>query len=238
MRAIALDFEHAQLSARGLPFQLEARSQRGETLPCLIEILVVLLGLDGCEHLVLQHFELEVRHFVRGLLAFAVVFHAAGLVLGPFLGDLLDEIVVFRGLLERELVLVLSIEFGEDIAARDMAARKGEVGDDQGLPAAAGLKGRHDHVGTRGLGEARDAQGAHEFARAEWMPAALRGLGEGRRGAPGGCGAPGEPDRGADETHSQRSAADALREQSRSRTRPVGFGDGWERHESSRFCAV
>ena len=131
VRAIALDLEHAQLGARGLALQIEAGAQRGETLPRLVEILVVLLGLDGGEHLVLQHLELEVRHLVGGLLTLALVLDAGRLVLGALLRDLLHEIAVFRGLLEGSLSWFWPIELHEHVAARDVAARRGEAGDDQ-----------------------------------------------------------------------------------------------------------
>ena len=137
VRAIALDFEHAQLGARGLPLQIEARPQGGETLARLIEILVVLLGLDRREHLVLQHLQLEVRHLVRGLLTLALVLDPRRFVLGPLLRDLLDEVAILRGLLEGQLVLVLPIELHQHLTTRDVRARTDEARDDQGCAPAA-----------------------------------------------------------------------------------------------------
>ena len=116
LRAIALDLEDAELRTVGLAFQVEACAERGQPLPRLVEILVVLLGLDRGEHLVLQHFQLQVLDLVRRLLALALVLHTAGLVLGALLRDLLQEVAVFGGLLERELLLVLPVELHEHVA--------------------------------------------------------------------------------------------------------------------------
>ena len=234
VRAIALDFEHAQLGARGLPLQIEARPQGGETLPRLVEILVVLLGLDGREHLVLQHLELEVRHLVRGLLTLAVVLDARGFVLGPLLRDLLDEIAVLRGLVERQLVLVLPIELHQHLATRDVAARTDQAGDHQGFApaAAAGLEGHRDDVGPRRLGEAGDAQRAHELAGAsgEAFASGRRRCGRARhprRVPPATATADRRRRRGSTAITPRRARAGAA---GSARTLPVAIADRWEGH--------
>ena len=115
---------------------------------------------------------------VRRLLALALVLHAAGLVLRPLLGNLLQEVAVFGRLLERELLLVLLVELDEHVTARDVAPGSGEPRDDQRLASAAGLKRDRYDVRPRGLRQTGDTERAHELA---WAEGAAARLGEGRR---------------------------------------------------------
>ena len=141
------------------------------------EILIVDLGFDPREHLVLQNFELEVLHRVFGLRDLAVVFHARGGLLGVLLQDLIDQIVVLGLLVEGDLFLGLPIELDEDVTGLYPRAGRGDLDDDEAATAAATLTAARlalageercrGNVKADGFGKAGEADSADEIVANE-----------------------------------------------------------------------
>ena len=161
-RTVPPDLEDPQIGGRRVPLQAEAGRQRRHLLPGLVQILLVLLGLETRELLVLQHLELVEPDRVLRLFELAFVLHARRVLLGTLPGNLPFQVPVLGPLVERGLLLRLRIEGDDDLPGLDRRPGLGQLRDDQLAPARPGQARHGDDERTGGLGQARQADAADE----------------------------------------------------------------------------
>ena len=162
-RPIPLDLEDPNVGLRRPALEIEGLPQLGQRRLGLLERLVVLLGGDARQHLVLEDLELRPFDVALGLLELRLVARAGDVLFRLFLVDLRDKVEVVRSPVLRDLQLPLPIELDEQIALLHLRARGCQLGDDERGGRAPRESRRCDHPGPHRLHGAVDTDGADEL---------------------------------------------------------------------------
>ena len=170
--AVSPDLEHPELGEPDAFPRLLRLPELSEPSLGLLEVLLVLLGVDPRDDLVPLRLEGRNLHGVLRRLELRGVRGARGRLLRLLLLDLLDEVAVLRLPVEERSKLALPVELGEDVAGLDAGARLGEAGDHEGETVGSRETRRGDGLEAGGLDDSMEAEDADEIAPLDSRPSA------------------------------------------------------------------